>query len=366
VTATPDGGSFAVPDDAGYVDLFDSQTLTRTGHIPVSPGTQVSAVALAPDGRTMAATTADGRLRFADLRDRRPLGPLQPAHAAPAWSLAFSGDGRWLATAGNWTGTQPPLRLWDVRRARLVKTSLLSPPPAYATDVTFSPDGTRLAAAVNDGNGATAIEILSVPGLAQVKTVPAGAGTSVRFSPDGRLLVFGDVQGRVWLYDTRTWRPRGRPLIAHTGAVVTVNFSPDGQTLATTSDDGTTRLWDVPSGRPIGTALPGLAQQYVAAAFVEGRTHLLTLYENGRGYSWDINRNHGPVGPARSQGARSPARSGLTRCPSAPTLPHAQPTDQRRPSARPDRRSAPRGVIRKWTRGTGDGPRVLLGQPGPG
>ena len=29
VAATPDGGSFAVPDDAGYVDVFDSRTLTR-------------------------------------------------------------------------------------------------------------------------------------------------------------------------------------------------------------------------------------------------------------------------------------------------------------------------------------------------
>ena len=94
-----------MPDDAGYVDVFDSRTLTRTRRLPVSPGTQVSAVAVAPDGRTLAATTADGYLRFADLRGS--LGPLRPAYRNPpgtgpgaegtAWSLAFSGDGRWLA-----------------------------------------------------------------------------------------------------------------------------------------------------------------------------------------------------------------------------------------------------------------------------
>ena len=110
----------------------------------------------------------------------------------------------------------------------------------------------------------------------------------MRFSPDGRLLVFGDEQGRVQLYDTRTWRPRGPPLVGHTGGVVTANISPDGQTLVTTSDDGTTRLWDVSSGRPIGTALPGPAQHYVAAAFVDHGTHLVTLYDDGRGYLWDI------------------------------------------------------------------------------
>jgi WD40 repeat protein/DNA-binding SARP family transcriptional activator len=288
VATTPDGRGFVVPDDAGYVDVFDSRTLTRTARIPVSPGRQVAAVAVAPDGRTVAATTQDGHLRFGDLRHPQRLGPPLAVTDWPVWSLAFSGDGRWLATAGDITSSGPPLQLWDVRRRRLENTALLSPRTADPSDVTFSPDGTMLAAAVNDPEGTTAVEILSVPQLAQLKTLPTDAGTSLRFSPDGRLLVFGDIRGRVWLYDTHTWTPRGSPLVAHTGAVVTVSFSPDGRTLATTSDDGTTRLWGIPSGRAIGTALPGPAQHYVAAAFVDGGTHLVTLDDNGHGNLWDI------------------------------------------------------------------------------
>jgi WD40 repeat protein/DNA-binding SARP family transcriptional activator len=285
VATTPHGTSFAVPDDAGYVDVFDNRTLRQAGRIPVSPGRQVSAVALAPDGRTVAATTTNGDVRFGDLRDRRPLGPPQRAYDDAAWSLAFSGDARWLATAGL---GGPTLRLWDVRRRRTARTADLSP-YAVAADATFSLDGTKLAAAVSDANGGpSALAILSVPDLALLKTVRAPAGSSVQFSHDGRLLVFGDDQGRVWLYDTRTWRPRGRPLVAHTGAVVTVNVSPDGQTLTTTSDDGTTRLWDVASRRPIGPALPGLAGHDLAAAFVDGGTHLVTLHNNGRGSLWDV------------------------------------------------------------------------------
>jgi WD40 repeat protein/class 3 adenylate cyclase/energy-coupling factor transporter ATP-binding protein EcfA2 len=284
VTATPDGASFAAPDDAGYVDLIDSQTLTQTGRIPVSPGTQVSAVAISPDGRTVAATTTSGHLRFGDLRSRRVLGPLQRAHAYAAWSLAFGGDGRWLATAG----IDPPVVLWDVRHRRIAATSHLSTQTS-PTDVALSPDGKKLAAAVNDDlSGTTGIEIRSVPRLALLAAVRAPAGRRVKFSNDGRLLLYGDDQGRVWLYDTRTWRPRGRPLVAHTGAVVTVDVSPDGRTLATTSDDGTTRLWDLASGRPIGPTLPGLADHYVAAAFVDAGSHLVTLYDNGRGYLWDV------------------------------------------------------------------------------
>jgi WD40 repeat protein len=271
VATTPGGGHFAVPDDAGYVDVFDSRTLKRH-RIPVRPGTQTSAVALAPDGRTVAATTANGYLRFADVRGS--LGPLQPAYGgdqdAAAWSLALSRDGRWLATAGI---PPPSLRLWDVSHRKIVSTTTPLPPYGIAAAVAFSPDGTKLAAAVNTPEVAadTAIEILSVPQLAELKTVHAPAAETLAFSPDGRQLVLGDDQGRVRFYDTRTWKPRDRPLIAHTSAASTINFSPDGRTLATTSNDGTARLWDVSSGRQLGATLPGLAQHDVAAALRQRR-----------------------------------------------------------------------------------------------
>jgi WD40 repeat protein len=275
-----------VPDAAGDVDVFDSRTLRQTGRIAVSPGTQVSAVALSPNRRTVAATTVNGDVRFADLRSRRPLGPLQRPYVDEAWSLAFSRDGRWLATAG--LGIPASLRLWDVHRMRIVTTGQLSP-YAVAADVAFSPDGTKLAAPVNDASGSdSSIEILSVPHLAHVTTLRAPAGRTLQFSPDGSLLALGDDQGRVWFYDTRTWRPLGRPLVAHTRPVDTVNFNPDGHTLATTADDGTTRLWDVASRRLIGAALPGLAGHDLAAAFVDGGTHLVTMQDTGRGALWDI------------------------------------------------------------------------------
>jgi len=273
-----------VPADAGYVDLFDDRTLRRTGRIPVAPGRQVAAVALAPDGRTVAVLTGDGHLRFAELGDRPRLGPLLRPYPDAAWSLAFSGDGRWLATAGV---PLPSLRLWDVRRRTVVSTSLLSP-FSIAADVALSPDSKTLAVAVSDPQGATAIQILSLPSLALLRTVPATAGRSLDFAPDGRLLLFGDEQGRLWLYETRTWRRRGRPYVGSSSAVVTASVSPDGKTLAASFEDGTTHLWDVHSGRPIGAALPGPVEHDVAAAFVDRGTQLVTVSDNGRGYLWDI------------------------------------------------------------------------------
>jgi len=187
VAATPDGGSFAVPDDAGYVDVFDSRTLALARRIPVSPGTQVSAVALAPDGRTVAATTADGRLRFADLSGR--LGPLLPAYGTDptdraAWSLAFSGDGRWRATAGiSGAPLLGPLLLWDVRDRRLVNSSQLPPYWLSSSNRTpLSPTGIVRSAATRSTSSRTTVAGVSsraIPTAGSIRPRPRPVKSTV-------------------------------------------------------------------------------------------------------------------------------------------------------------------------------------------
>ena len=132
------------------------------------------------------------------------------------------------------------------------------------------------------------MDVVSVPQLELLTHVRAPAGDWGQFSRDGRTLLYGDDAGRAWLYDTRTWRPRGRVLAGHTGPVVTVNLSPDGRMLATTGPRRHDAVVDVAAGRPIGTALPGIAGHDVAAAFVGGGTHLVTVDDHGRGFSWDV------------------------------------------------------------------------------
>ena len=169
----------------------------------------------------------------------------QIAHAGPVWTPTFSGDGRWMATAG----ADQIVWLWDARRRRpLAKLQLA----AVVDDVGLSPDGKTLAVTTGADSGQGSVEIYSVPRLARTVVLPAQWGRWGRFSPDGRLLVFADHEGRLQLFDTKTWKPRTRPVIAHRDEVLSVNFSPDSRTLATTSLDGTTRLWNLASGRPIG------------------------------------------------------------------------------------------------------------------
>jgi WD40 repeat protein len=280
VAASPDGETFAIPDRMGYANLFDSRTLARTGRIRLSQG-PLAKVAIGPDRRTIAATSLDGHLAFADLRTRRPLGRPIPAVAGPpAFALAFSADGRWLATTSAET-----VAIWDAHRRTFVKDLTLG---GYATDVSLSPDGATLAATVDKGGGSGELDIVSAPLLEPIARVRAPLAIWGRFSHDGRLLLYGDQTGRAWLFDTRTWRRRDKPLVGHTDAVLTVSLSPDGRTLATTSLDGTTRLWDVPSARAIGPALPGAPNHPVSGTFVDGGRGVVAAYDNGRGYLWDV------------------------------------------------------------------------------
>jgi WD40 repeat protein len=116
LAVTAAGATLAAPTVDGEVDLLDSRTLTRTGRIrltglpPLTDRPMVAAIS--DDGRTLAASTTSGAVGFADVRTRRPLGPAEDTHAGATLALAFSRDGRRLASIG----ADASLSIWDAHR----------------------------------------------------------------------------------------------------------------------------------------------------------------------------------------------------------------------------------------------------------
>ena len=74
-----------------------------------------------------------------------------------------------------------------------------------------------------------------------------GAATEIQYSPDGTRFAVASTIG-IWLYDAETGQEIDL-LTGHSGVVICIAFSPDGKTLASGSRDKTTRLWDTNTGQ---------------------------------------------------------------------------------------------------------------------
>ena len=88
---------------------------------------------------------------------------------------------------------------------------------------------------------------------------PEGVETdSVAMTPDGALVLTGDTDHRIRVWDARDGRLL-RTLAGHGGAVELLAVSPDGRTLASYAQDLVVKLWSLPTGRELMT-MPGRDQ----------------------------------------------------------------------------------------------------------
>ncbi|MGW4757260.1 nSTAND1 domain-containing NTPase [Streptomyces chartreusis] len=238
---------------------------------------EVFSVAYSPDGRTLATASTDHTVRLWDVAAGKTRTVLT-GHKDAVWSVAFSPDGRTLATAS----TDHTVRLWDVMTGKT--RSILTGHTNWVSWVTFSPDGRTLATASKDRTAR-----LWDAATGKTRTIIAGHADwvySVAFSPDGRTLATASKDTTARLWDAATGGKRAT-LNGHTAAVWAVKFSPDGRTLATGSSDRTARLWDVAHGKARKTLVGHTDQAWAVAFTPDGRT-LATGSADQTARLWDV------------------------------------------------------------------------------
>jgi WD40 repeat protein len=278
---TPDGQTLVVghhqrdakAGPTGGISLWDVATGRRKALLRHTPSRGVARLALAPDGKTLAAVESwkEGEkgaykscVTLWDLAGGQAVAGLAEESAG---ALAFSPDGKVLAWSAYVIKDRQTADVL-VRRRDLANQQDL---PALANtagknplnSLAFFPDGRALAGADFAGN-ILLWDTASAKARTTIKQEDRRRVTSLAFAPDGKTLAAAvgarpghdHEPGLIILWDAATGQRR-LTLTGHTNEVLSVAFSPDGKRLASGSSDRTVRLWDMTAPLPTREASGG-------------------------------------------------------------------------------------------------------------
>jgi WD40 repeat protein len=165
-------------------------------------------------------------------------------HSDWVWSVAFSHDSTWLASASN----DNTVKLWDASSGQCLQT--LEGHSGAVMSVAFSHDSTRLASASYDNT----VKLWDASSGQCLQTLKGHSGgvRSVAFSHDSIWLASASNDNTVKLWDASSGECL-QTLEGHSHFVISVAFSHDSTRLASASDDNTVKLWDASSGKCLQT-----------------------------------------------------------------------------------------------------------------
>jgi len=319
IAFAPDGQALAAGGarhKAGQVRLWNMRTEQeelQQADLPLP----VQALAFSPDGKLLAIGEGDygkvGTVTVVSRDTGKVSSTFVDDQGGPAWTfgLAYSPDGKHLAqSSSHWTTDRPAqgwthgeLRLWDLDSGKFERLS--SWDDGSYRGLAFSPDGSTIAIGAGicylgkkDAGEVRVIDVKSGRVLNSLRG-HAQIVESVAYSPDGKLLASGGMDGFVRVWDT----PTGRELESfeptrksrRARRVMSLGFSPDGKALALAAGSwnrgnrfGELHLWDVPSRTAQGVVLSGLRNPITCVAFSPNGSFVAAGVADGTVEVWKV------------------------------------------------------------------------------
>jgi WD40 repeat protein len=263
---------------AGASGGSGARLLTLSGH-----SGPVTAVAFAPNGRTLISGSVDRTLKIWDASSGQALKTLSGDTEAIS-SVAYLPNGKRIVSGS----FDRSVVIWDadtgeaIRTLRSEQTYSWEVPPAVWS-VAVSPDGTRIVSGSADSN----IKVWSAATgeLLRVLHGHSDVVTSVAYFPNGKMVVSGSKDGTVRIWDADTWQNL-QMFTNQTGQILSVAVAPDGKRIAASGNANSVSIWNVTTGQQART-LVSESSILNAVQFSADGKYLYAAGSNNNVMMWD-------------------------------------------------------------------------------